>query len=106
MTLNLDVPWHRESFDLFVHQRLPQLLGERLPLADYQVEQQDAYTFFHQTELGDSALPRSRWSTGICLGPTAMALFHIEGNYRVVVPLSRPARTRSSAHSVRGRAAL
>ena len=47
MTLNLDVPWHRESFDLFVRQRLPQLLGERLPLADYQVEQQGSLYVFH-----------------------------------------------------------
>ena len=85
MTLNLDVPWHRESFDLFVHQRLPRLLGERLPLADYQVEQQDAYTFSIKLSLGLGAasveveyrdLPR----------PDHDGLFHIEGNYRVVVP--------------------
>ena len=85
MTLNLDVPWHRESFDLFVHQRLPRLLGERLPLADYQVEQQDSYTFSIRLSLGlgDASveveyrdLPR----------PDRDGLFHIEGNYRVVVP--------------------
>ena len=85
MTLNLDVPWHRESFDLFVHQRLPQLLGERLPLADYQVEQQDSYTFSIKLSLGLGAasieveyrdLPR----------PDRDGLFHIEGNYRVVLP--------------------
>ena len=85
MTLNLDVPWHRESFDLFVHQRLPRLLGERLPLADYQVEQQDSYTFSIKLSLGlgDASveveyrdLPR----------PDRDGLFHIEGNYRVVVP--------------------
>jgi len=85
MTLNLDVPWHRESFDLFVHQQLPRLLGERLPLADYQVEQQDSYTFSIKLSLGlgDASveveyrdLPR----------PDRDGLFHIEGNYRVVVP--------------------
>ena len=85
MTLNLDVPWHRESFDLFVHQRLPRLLGERLPLADYQVEQQDPYTFSIKLSLGLGNtsveveyrdLPR----------PDRDGLFHIEGNYRVVVP--------------------
>ena len=85
MTLNLDVPWHRESFDLFVHQRLPRLLGERLSLADYQVEQQDSYTFSIKLSLGlgDASveveyrdLPR----------PDRDGLFHIEGNYRVVVP--------------------
>ncbi len=85
MTLNLDVPWHRESFDLFVHQRLPRLLGERLPLADYRVEQQDPYTFSVKLSLGLGHasveveyrdLPR----------PDRDGLFHIEGNYRVVVP--------------------
>ena len=85
MTLNLDVPWHRESFDLFIYQRLPQLLGERLPLADYQVEQQDSYTFSIKLSLGLGAasieveyrdLPR----------PDRDGLFHIEGNYRVVLP--------------------
>ena len=85
MTLNLDVPWHRESFDLFVHQRLPRLLGERLPLADYQVEQQDSYNFSIKLSLGlgDASveveyrdLPR----------PDRDGLFHIEDNYRVVVP--------------------
>ena len=85
MTLNLDVPWHRESFDLFIYQRLPRLLGERLPLADYQVEQQDSYTFSIKLSLGlgDASveveyrdLPR----------PDRDGLFHIEGNYRVVVP--------------------
>ncbi len=85
MTLNLDVPWHRESFDLFVQQRLPRLLGKRLPLADYQVEQQDSYTFSIKLSLGlgDASieveyrdLPR----------PDRDGLFHIEGNYRVVVP--------------------
>ena len=85
MTLNLDVPWHRESFDLFVHQRLPRLLGERLPLADYRVEQQGPYTFSIKLRLGlgDAAveveyrdLPR----------PDRDGLFRIEGNYRVVVP--------------------
>ena len=85
MTLNLDVPWHRESFDLFVHQRLPRLLGERLPLADYRVEQQGPYTFSIKLSLGlgDASveveyrdLPR----------PDRDGLFRIEGNYRIVVP--------------------
>ena len=85
MTLNLDVPWHRESFDLFVHQRLPQLLGERLPLADYQVEQQDSYTFSIKLSLGlgDASIEVEYRDLP---QPDRDGLFHIEGNYRVVVP--------------------
>ena len=85
MTLNLDVPWHRESFDLFVHQRLPQLLGERLPLADYQVEQQDSYTFSIKLSLGLGDAPVEVEYRDLPR-PDRDGLFHIEGNYRVVVP--------------------
>lgn len=85
MTLNLDVPWHRESFDLFVHQRLPQLLGERLPLADYQVEQQDSYTFSIKLSLGLGDAPVEVEYRDLPR-PDRDGLFYIEGNYRVVVP--------------------
>ena len=27
-----DAPWHSESYDRFLHERLPALLAERLPL--------------------------------------------------------------------------
>ena len=85
MTLNLDIPWHRESFDLFVHQRLPRLLGERLPLADYQVEQQDSYTFSIKLSLGLGDAPVEVEYRDLPR-PDRDGLFHIEGNYRVVVP--------------------
>ena len=85
MTLNLDVPWHRESFDLFIYQRLPRLLGERLPLADYQVEQQDSYTFSIKLSLGLGDAPVEVEYRDLPR-PDRDGLFHIEGNYRVVVP--------------------
>ena len=31
-----DAPWHRQSYDRFLEEALPQLLAERLPLAGYQ----------------------------------------------------------------------
>jgi hypothetical protein len=37
MSLNPSTPWHKASYDQFLYDRLPQLLAERLPLADYQV---------------------------------------------------------------------
>ena len=85
MTLNLDVPWHRESFDLFIYQRLPRLLGERLPLADYQVEQQDSYTFSIKLSLGLGDAPVEVEYRDLPR-PDRDGLFHIEGNYRAVVP--------------------
>ncbi|NKB72004.1 MAG: hypothetical protein GKR89_33420 [Candidatus Latescibacteria bacterium] len=85
MTLNTDTPWHRESFDRFVQQRLPQLLGDRLPLADYQVEEQDAHTFTLSLRLGlgDESLAVSYRDLP---RPDGDGLFLLDGNYRVVVP--------------------
>ena len=37
MSLNPTTPWHKASYDNFIYDDLPQLLAERLPLADYQV---------------------------------------------------------------------
>lgn len=34
-----EAPWHRASFDLFLNQRLPELLAARLPLAGYTARQ-------------------------------------------------------------------
>ena len=31
-------PWHKESYDTFINDQLPQLLAARLPLAGYRVE--------------------------------------------------------------------
>ena len=37
MSLNPTTPWHKASYDKFIYDDLPQLLAERLPLADYQM---------------------------------------------------------------------
>ena len=85
MALDLSVPWHRESFERFVRQYLPRLLEERMSLVDYQVEEQDTYTFSLKLVLGFEKneievkyedLPQ----------PDKEGLFRIEGHYRVVVP--------------------
>ncbi len=43
MSINYAAPWHRASFERFVNETLPQLLAERLPLAEYHVEEHDEY---------------------------------------------------------------
>ncbi|MCW3053282.1 MAG: hypothetical protein JWN14_2452, partial [Chthonomonadales bacterium] len=35
--MDMSAPWHRASFDLFLSEKLPQLLASRLPLGGYQV---------------------------------------------------------------------
>ncbi len=37
-------PWHLASYDRFIHQDLPTLLAQRLPLKGYQVEESDAWS--------------------------------------------------------------
>jgi hypothetical protein len=53
-------PWHKASFDRFLHERLPQLLAERLPLVGYHVASTGRYTCRVQVTLssadGDVAL--------------------------------------------------
>ena len=44
MSVNYAAPWHRASFDRLINESLPQLLAERLPLAEYHVEQADEYS--------------------------------------------------------------
>ena len=39
-----DAPWHSESYDRFLHERLPYLLAERLPLAGYKTESTGPHT--------------------------------------------------------------
>ena len=85
MALNLDIPWHRESWKRFISESLPNLLERHLPLSSYQVIEQDAYQFSlklafafadGEIEIDYDDLPQ----------PDTQGLFCVEGNYRVVVP--------------------
>lgn len=38
-------PWHKSSFDTFIHEHLPELLESRMPLASISIESNDTYTF-------------------------------------------------------------
>ena len=85
MALNTSIPWHRESWDRFINQRLPRLIEERLPLVDYRVDPVDEYAVnialtvkSEQDEVGVeyANLPQ----------PSADGIFRIDGSYRVVVP--------------------
>jgi len=44
MTQTIRAPWHRESYDRFLSERLPQLLAERVPLVDYTAERAGEYS--------------------------------------------------------------
>ncbi len=38
MPIDTATLWHKQTFDQFLGERLPQLLAERLPLGGYRVE--------------------------------------------------------------------
>jgi hypothetical protein len=87
MTVNYSAPWHKESFDNFIQQRLPKLLAERLPLGTYQVQPTDTRTCrvkisfltgMGEIELSYDGLPQ----------PDEEGVFEIGGNLRVVLPLA------------------
>ena len=86
MSLNPKTPWHKASYDQFLNDTLPQLLAERLPLAGYQVIENEAplgtCTLLVELTGGAHAtypsIPR----------PDEAGLFHLNGKPYVVVPLA------------------
>jgi hypothetical protein len=38
-------PWHKRSFDTFIHEKMPALLESRMPLASISIEDKDTYSF-------------------------------------------------------------
>ena len=100
MALNPAAPWHRESFETFMQEKLPQLLADRLPLAGYHLESTGTYTCVLKLVLKGEAgeielvypdLPQ----------PDHDGVFLVEGNYRVVVPFpSQPELETAQIHCV------
>ena len=85
MALDLNIPWHRESWQRFINESLPRLIEDHMPLTSYQLEEQDTHTFTlkltfsydgKEVAVDYPDLPQ----------PNAEGLFCVEGNYRVVVP--------------------
>ncbi|HEY1354447.1 MAG TPA: hypothetical protein VGF67_32960 [Ktedonobacteraceae bacterium] len=85
MTISLSAPWHKISFDRFLHERLPLLLAEHLPLLDYTVAATDQYTC--QVTLTLAAQPDefSVVYPGLPQ-PDVEGIFQIRGRRLVVVP--------------------
>ncbi len=82
-----DAPWHKESFEVLMHERLPQLLGERLPLVAYSAEamSESAYTV-HVALAGSSGIVQGTYRD--ISGPNAQGVIPIDGTRRVVMPVA------------------
>ena len=85
MSVNCSAPWHRESWEWFIQERLPRLLGERLPLSGYQVEATGAYTCTIHIALSGEKGDVDVDYEGIPQ-PDAQGLFKIDDRFRVVAP--------------------
>jgi hypothetical protein len=86
MSINSKTPWHKASYDRFLNDALPQLLAERLPLAGYQVleNQPEVHTCTVQVELTGGAQTHY---TALPY-PDEAGLFYLEGQPHVVIPLA------------------
>lgn len=82
----LSAPWHTLSFERFLSERLPSLLAERLPLAAYSFQTEDAChcqviveisSDHHPVVVSYSGLPR----------PDEQGIFILEGQPYIVAPI-------------------
>ncbi len=86
MSLNIATPWHRNSYDTFLQERLPRLLAERLPLDSYRIEEIDARTVAVTIALQTGA---GRFTKTCTLPqPDPNGLFLIDGRQALVAPIA------------------
>ena len=85
MSIDASAPWHRQSFDTFLAERLPRLLAERLPLAGYEATSTGDYACRvavtiaaagHEVTVTYAEVPQ----------PDAAGVFDLDGARRVVLP--------------------
>lgn len=81
MALNIAAPWHRETYDRFINDRLPELLADRLPLSGYQAEC-DEHTCRLKVVLGDVEMEFD------ILRPDDEGVFRIRDGHMIVLPVA------------------
>ncbi len=84
MTIRTTAPWHKESYDAFLSERLAGLLAERMPLAGYEVRPAGE----HECTIAISISARGKVVNAAFTVPAIdeMGTFVIDGVRRVVVP--------------------
>jgi hypothetical protein len=85
MTISYSTPWHKQSFDRFLHKQLPRLLADRLPLLGYDAKSTGLYfceiTISLSTRNGEITLTFSKLPQ-----PDDDGVFEIYGRRQVVLP--------------------
>ncbi len=85
MALRTSAPWHQESFERFLHQRLPELLAARLPLSGYCAESTGTHTCRVVVTIG-SKRGEVKVEYQDVPQPDNQGVFEVEEKRRVVVP--------------------
>ena len=80
-------PWHYRAWRRLCDELLPGLLGERLPLEGYQVEENGPHRCSIRVSLQGGC--ETVYEDLPC--PDERGLFHVDGSYRVVVPTASSA---------------
>ena len=88
MPRNITAFWHKESFNRFINNRLPELLAERMPLAGYHVESTSTYTCRVEVAFGFSSGNLEESYTDIPQ-PDDDGVFNINGKDRIVLPVAQ-----------------
>lgn len=88
MPRNIAAFWHKESFNRFINNRLPELLAARMPLAGYHAESTGAYTCRIEVAFGLSTGSVEETYTGIPQ-PDDDGVFNIDGKERIVLPIAQ-----------------
>lgn len=90
MDKRYEAPWHRRSWDRFIAETLPQLLGSRMPLVAYEAtETAPALWRVRLAVKAGDAAAEAVWD-GLP-GPDAEGAVCIDGDYRVVMPTASSA---------------
>ena len=88
MSRNITAFWHKESFNRFINNRLPELLAARMPLAGYHVESTSTYTCRIEVAFGFSSGNLEESYTDIPQ-PDDDGVFNINGKERIVLPVAQ-----------------
>ena len=83
MGLAVKAPWHKISWDAFVQKELPELLADKVSLADYRVVAKDEYTCeLHLAAQGGATVVYKNIPQ-----PDDYGRFKVDGFFRTVVPV-------------------
>ena len=87
-SIDILATWHKESYDRFLNEQLPQLLSERLPLAGYQVESTGDYTCRVQVAVVAGSGQQASVDYTDVPQPDEQGIFLINNQPWTVVPLA------------------